>query len=49
MDILDDQEFYELMQNYRHCDITQQKEVMQRFIIIKDFIREHFVQKEKNQ
>lgn len=39
-DIFDEQEFYELMQQYRTADIMPQTEVVTAFEAIKTFIRE---------
>ena len=33
------EEFYDLMQAYRHCPVHEQKEVVARFEKIKDFIK----------
>lgn len=43
-DILEDQEFYELMQAYRHIPISEQKETVEAFEAVKNFIRKHFIQ-----
>jgi len=44
MDIFDEQEFYELMQNYRHASLTNQRNVTIYFDKIKSFIREQMEQ-----
>jgi hypothetical protein len=40
-DILEDQEFYEAMQQYRHAPLTSQKEVVAAYEAVKRFIREN--------
>ena len=47
-DILDNDEFFELMQQYRHTRPTNQDLVIKRFEDVKEFIREHFTER-KNQ
>jgi len=44
-DILEEQEFYDLMQNYRHAPFVRQLYVSECFENVKDFIREHFYNK----
>lgn len=44
MDIFDDQEFYELMQNYRHTRMVDQDNVVLAFGEVKTFIREQMEQ-----
>lgn len=39
LDWLDEQEFYELMQAYRHVLLGDQKEAQQKFELVKEFIR----------
>ncbi len=39
MDFLDDEEFYDLMQAYRHTPIIRQQEAVQRYEYVKEFIR----------
>jgi len=45
-DILDTEEFYELMQQYRHCRMANQDLVTERFEKVKTFIRNNFVERE---
>ena len=40
-DPLEDQEFYELMQAYRHTPSTQQERLTQAFEAVKDYVREN--------
>ena len=41
-DLLEKEEFYNLMQLYRHCPIMEQKETIKRFEDVKNFIRKNF-------
>lgn len=41
-DPLESQEFYELMQAYRHTSLATQSMVYSRFEEVKDFIRSHY-------
>jgi|AntAceMinimDraft_8_1070364.scaffolds.fasta_scaffold116831_1 hypothetical protein len=42
VDILDSQDFYEVMQSYRHLDITEQHKVVETFENIKTWIRKNY-------
>jgi len=44
MDIFDEQEFYDLMQTYRHTKMTEQDNVVLAFEEVKTFIREQMEQ-----
>jgi len=46
-ELLDSQEFYELLQMYRHCPVANQDMVCAFFEDVKDFIAKHFVAREK--
>lgn len=41
---LDDQEFFNLMQNYRITDPSNQDKVVQRFEDVKTFVRENIIE-----
>ena len=43
-DFLDDRDFYELMQAYRHSDIADQKGTIEAFEAVKDFVRSNMAQ-----
>lgn len=42
-DVLDDQEFYDLMQTYRHAPMSSQDAVVEAYEAVKCFIREKVV------
>lgn len=42
-DFLDSQDFYELMQRYRHSPAVPQESVVQAFEAVKEYVRKHFV------
>lgn len=46
-DFLGEQEFYDLMQSYRHAPLTNQPLVVDAFEAVKAYIREHTVQVKK--
>jgi len=41
MDILDEEEFYDLMQTYRHAERASQGWVVEAYEDVKKFIRDH--------
>lgn len=41
-DLLDEQEFYELMQDYRNAHFTNQDAVVAAYEAVKTYIRENF-------
>ena len=43
---VEEQDFYELMQSYRHAPLSEQEKVMVAFEAVKKFIREHFTQEQ---
>jgi hypothetical protein len=44
-DSIDSQEFYELMQSYRHSPMTDQSEVVKNFEEVKKWIRKNYRKK----